>query len=784
MLRFSAAVCLVAVALAALPATASEPTDDATHDHAVVAALPAADATAVRDGRWSDTRTWGGTRPATGDDVVIPAGVSVVLDTSPPHLSGVKIDGALRFARKNLTLKAGYVMVHGRLQVGTRSHPFTQRATIVLDGPVTLDAHGMGHSVLGVMGGVLDLHGAKRTSWTRLQRSAPAGSRRIRVGSADGWSKGDRIVVASTDLDPLHAEARTIAGRDGMTLTLDRALNHHHHSDVERVAGRKVIQRAEVGLLTRTVVVRGAASSVDTGIGGHVMIHDGSVARIGHTEFTRMGQAGVMGRYPIHFHLVKDASTSWVRGNAIHNTHQRCLTIHGTHKLLVERNVGYESRGHCYFFEDAVETGNRLAGNLGLVTRRPLPNKALLTSDATPATFWVSHPTNTLVGNVAAGSVGNGFWYDLQETGTGLNAGVGSPRTAPMGRFHNNVAHSNHGDSTFRSNAGLMVDDYTPPDEAVFGRFTAYKNEGFGVWADGATVDKAILAGNKVGFLGRDGTLRDSLVVGKTANSHEVPWDVLGTAVYFEKARLRDVTFARYRHEDRKRAAAIGVLASQSRDVPSMSGIKFRNSRRVRVPALWHTTPPAAAFRDADGSVLGTGKASTIVGNYPLIKVPSCRNNTDIQGSVCPTGMKVGNFRLYDRTGSKKAMGAKVRRDDGVTAAGLPMKEMGVGVTASGVFNHRYLFKPDRAVPKRVEWAVTAARAGWVELAMPWKHGRPYVYNALGKWATPLKPASNRSEFREGGTYWQHDGLVEIRIETDGKKRGYNQWVCAEEGCG
>lgn len=41
-----------------------------------------------------------------------------------------------------------------------------------------------------------------------------------------------------------------------------------------------------------------------------------------------------------------------------------------------------------------------LDGNLGMLTRA---TPALLNTDTTPATFWITHPNNTIVNNRAAG---------------------------------------------------------------------------------------------------------------------------------------------------------------------------------------------------------------------------------------------------------------------------------------------------------------------------------------------------------------------------------------------
>ena len=174
--RFTAACLSAALLVVALPVVAAAQ----THEHDHTGSVPAGAKLAVASGRWSSRATWGGAVPAAHATVVIPAGIDVLLDVSPPHLSGLTVEGVLRFDRRNLTLHSGYVMVHGALRVGTESSPFLQRASIILDGPAAANVHGMGTSVLGVMGGTLDLHGRPHPSpWTRLARPGTPGSWRI-----------------------------------------------------------------------------------------------------------------------------------------------------------------------------------------------------------------------------------------------------------------------------------------------------------------------------------------------------------------------------------------------------------------------------------------------------------------------------------------------------------------------------------------------------------------------------------------------------------------------------
>ena len=194
-----------------------------------------------------------------------------------------------------------------------------------------------------------------------------------------------------------------------------------------------------------------------------------------------------------YFHVAGDESGSYVNDNSIHDSFNRCLTIHGTHNVVAERNVAVDTIGHCYFFEDGIEHGNTLEGNLGLLTRAAQAG-ALLPTDQTPATFWISNPDNTIRNNVAAGSDGSGFWYDPPLHPTGLSKSATNdlqvwPRRTPLREFSGNLTHSD-------ADYGLLVGagtadsllDYTPklsavppasgadaPQIAVFQGLTTYK---------------------------------------------------------------------------------------------------------------------------------------------------------------------------------------------------------------------------------------------------------------------------------------------------------------------
>ncbi|GCB84299.1 hypothetical protein scyTo_0024861, partial [Scyliorhinus torazame] len=153
------------------------------------------------------------------------------------------------------------------------------------------------------------------------------------------------------------------------------------------------------------------------------------------------GQAFRLGRYPIHWHLTGDLRyESYVRGCAIHQTFNRAVTIHGTHRLLVEGNVAYNIMGGAFFIEDGIEQDNVLQYNLAVMVRQ---STSLLNDDLTPAAFWVTNPANTVSHNAAAGGSHFGFWYRLLEHpgGPSYSRDV-CPRNVQLGQFRNNTVHS------------------------------------------------------------------------------------------------------------------------------------------------------------------------------------------------------------------------------------------------------------------------------------------------------------------------------------------------------
>mmetsp|Transcript_2176 Transcript_2176/g.5775 ORF Transcript_2176/g.5775 Transcript_2176/m.5775 type:complete len:170 (+) Transcript_2176:1104-1613(+) len=113
---------------------------------------------------------------------------------------------------------------------------------------------------------------------------------------------------------------------------------------------------SEVVLLSRNVLIQedySSYASLDNGFGGHLKMHNAalsgiSYSRVSHVEFHRMGQRGLISKYPVHFHVPGDASRSYAIGNSIHESYNRAVAVHGAKHMLIWHNMAFEIEGHSF----------------------------------------------------------------------------------------------------------------------------------------------------------------------------------------------------------------------------------------------------------------------------------------------------------------------------------------------------------------------------------------------------------------------------------------------------
>jgi len=479
-------------------AYAAAVTSDDAHAH--VHAAVQFDLRSVRDGNWSDAKTWNQSRvPAAGDRVLVSRGTRVTYDIeSKDVVRFIQVVGTLVFARdRNTELNVGILKVQNSddctetgfacdmsnatadgqskgatpdampaLEVGTLTDPlpaqFTARIRLhYIEGLDPKDG-----PALVCCAARMDLHGAPMSrTWVKLGADAESGAKTVTLSElVDGWRAGDEVIVTPSKVHQRHrsnpkeyqnemgTEERRIVRIDGTMIELDKPLAEEHSGSGEF--------RCEIANLSRNVIVESADPA---GVRGHTMYHAHSRGGISYARFAHLGKAGVLGRYAIHFHLCGDTMRgSQVLGVAIVDSANRWVTIHGTEYLIVRDCVGYKSAGHGFFMEDGTEIYNLLDRNLavGAYRTKSLPKQALPFDQNDGAGFWWANGRNTFVRNVTCENDEYGYRYDMQNSKyfsstlpITMPDGTTKPvdvRTIANWRFDDNESHCDQG-------AGMVI---------------------------------------------------------------------------------------------------------------------------------------------------------------------------------------------------------------------------------------------------------------------------------------------------------------------------------------
>ncbi|VAW32929.1 Copper binding protein, plastocyanin/azurin family [hydrothermal vent metagenome] len=540
---------------------------------------------------WSNPASWvTNSVPVNGDEVVIPAGQQIYLDVDTANLAGLTIDGSLTFLEQDLTLSSDIVYVNGRLQIGSTSQPFINKAIINLTG------NNSGGNPLSrglIITGSLELHGATPPSvWNKIDQHIQPGDQQIQILDASGWSVGDQIVIAPTDFYGVsESQMYQISAVSGNQLTLDTPVVDFHwgliqyatQSGMSLINNNPVIppantgftptqldERAEVGNLTRNIVIQGANDSLwqNEGFGAHTMIMNlNATVHVDGVEFNRVGQAGVLARYPMHWHRlsynelgmeVGDVNNQYLRNSSIHNSGNRCITIHATNGILLENNICFDVLGHAIFLEDAVERRNVIVGNLVLKVRFPTTANALKLHDlntqsgvvAGSSGLWASNPDNTIINNTFADAQGFGLWLAFPASPVGPSSNVPIlPYRMAFGNFDGNTMHSNGQRGIMFDNseiddlgnvAPLQYASTTTDGETVWDNLQRFTITGWSLWKNGTgnlwdrvvwpTFEEFVTADSSGKYFagsGADGLITRTLFVGSSLNNFSPrpnPW--------------------------------------------------------------------------------------------------------------------------------------------------------------------------------------------------------------------------------------------------------------------
>ncbi len=501
-------------------------TDDCVILTEIIELLDASDALL-----WSDINTWDGTKPGDGDEVTIPEGKTIFLDENTADLAGLNILGTLEFLRTDdLILTADHIFIEdgGLLKIGTKAQPFTQKATINLNGTNTdNDANTRGINVLP--GGILDIHGATpEVIWTKIAANVSSGDTDIELIEAVDWPVGSEVILAPTDY--YEAGNRTsvtqkfkLLGVSDKTIKVDHPSQANVWGVLQYVSSTGVSlnssdmitppseevptiidERAEIGLLSRNVVIQAPNDDLwqNEGLGVHTMTMRGGTSRFEGVEFRRAGQAGHIQRYAYHQHMQNVTGNSngdrvyvdtdldnnqYVKKSAINSSMNRGLVLHGTWNVELSDNVIYDVKGHGIFLEDGSERKNTITRNLVLHVRDPelqnvlMAHESVELNDFGSSGIWHSNPDNDLAENVFGDCQTFGIWAAFSFQAWGLSNGVlnlddpsviDNPSRTAMGTFKDNITHSNR-------LGGIRLDDVQMDEEGnTTGHFYRPTNDG------------------------------------------------------------------------------------------------------------------------------------------------------------------------------------------------------------------------------------------------------------------------------------------------------------------
>jgi hypothetical protein len=442
--------------------------------------------------------------PSVADqDVQIPANTRVLISTSIAQRMGIVTIPATSElvigtstgsgTGTGITIDAHGFHVQGKLTAGSESCRLEVPLTITLHGrrpsDASVTAPAPSHKGINVEGGVLNLHGKRYfRTWTRLAVTAEPGDAVIVLQDAVNWQVGQEIVLVTTAMKDSREynqnEVHTIDyifADDPQAIQLKARVKYHHAANS--------YYQAEVGLLTRTIKIQGAAddsepSSVDPltctssdkvffgdrkqpcldkgvdGYGAHTMVHMGGKGYVEGVEFYRVGQTNVMGRYPMHFHLLGDTCTGcYLKDSSVHRSYYRCISVHATNSAMVSENVAYDVIGYCYYLEDGVEVNNsfmhnlvahvhmlgpRIASNFDQYIETFVESPDLkLPADVSASGFYITNVQNNVVGNAASGGWAGFAFPNLLEP-MGLSRGTVKmrPSSARPLTIDGNTAHS------------------------------------------------------------------------------------------------------------------------------------------------------------------------------------------------------------------------------------------------------------------------------------------------------------------------------------------------------
>lgn len=357
----------------------------------------------AQDGLWSDKRTWVG--EVVPDGVPVTINHRVVLDPGSRSAGKVTIGASGELVMDNgarLDVHDASVVIFGRLSmgyawlhfdvttdagfrggenpdnpdtdfglynrgtwvaVGSPMKPFSPTVPFGAFWTLQEDRFGNDISAMGVQGRKAIDNGAATLMY------APS-----------GWNLDDNLLLMAPDG---RAALSNVTAIDGNRVEFD---NPAFRGDVVEYG----LTRGDACIANLSRRCRISANG--PGQRAHTMVMaDSTWTQLENVEFRELGVPGKLGRYPIHFHKMGDASTkvapikgcvTWSRNEP----GQRSLVIHETSHVTVEDNVAYNVMDHAVMMEStSLEFGNTVRNSLVSTLTDPPPHLKLPVARETDA---------------------------------------------------------------------------------------------------------------------------------------------------------------------------------------------------------------------------------------------------------------------------------------------------------------------------------------------------------------------------------------------------------------
>lgn len=380
---------------------------------------------------WSDVRAWpNGAEPRDGADVIIPPGLTLILDKNTSNLRSLVIQGTLQLhPRLASEINAAYVIIFGGVLSSQASH--APRVLIRLLSNMQTRPYGVDATRILQPGtllnlGRLDLTSVPRTAqWTTMQGSRVVDESSLTVVDAVDWVRGDVIAVSSGSADATQVDELIVQsvsnGRD--VTTVNAFANDHLAETAEITSGLRLQMLSHVGLLSRSIVIEGGADANGVRTGCSIIVgeygQDAAFAGRGSldgVEIRYCARPNVSDSAAVLVENVARFSMSISR-SSIHHSFAAAVIVNGTTTgALLSQNVLYGSVGSTAVL---TASGNRLSRNLAFGTQFPWFARA---DPATPyalCTYDSRDGVNGFTGNVAAGSESEGFCVQLPDCTVG-----------------------------------------------------------------------------------------------------------------------------------------------------------------------------------------------------------------------------------------------------------------------------------------------------------------------------------------------------------------------------